>query len=571
MRKSNLFTIIILMITMFVSANAENVQDKLDKVVYRSELDFKDVPLTDVLANISKASGLTIVADSTVKDKTINLYFSRGQKLSHVIEVIKNTTGLNSRVVGDVLVLGGGDAGDMLPTHGKIIGRVIGRMTKKGLEGVEVVLLKDGKETVVKTEVGGNFIIDNVKTGTYIIKGLYEGYKPAGSIIELTGKMPTISHEIVLVETDTMREQLIKDGFVVPDKSDTMEVTKLGQNAGKITEKILLKYELPSKVKPVLDAVVEGVEVISVESKNILVLKGTGEAVETAKQLILELDKPVKQVRITAQVLDISGGLTEKLGVDWSYERNNDTSAAAPTNTGDYINAKMAGGTPTLKFIDYFTDGGKLDIALNILQKTNDAQIASVPSIVTVNGEAAEINITEEQYVGYTEKTDDDGNKVKEPEFKEAGTLLSVTPIIRDNPDGKDEIILEVKTEVSSFKLETATSTGKTDSELAALGAAQKNVTTTKVRVLDGGTIFIGGLKRKDVKNNVTKVPLLGDIPFLGRLFKTEETIAVDRDIFIQIKAEVVTAENMNNEISDETFATSKINFKERIFKGKRK
>ena len=163
--------------------------------------------------------------------------------------------------------------------------------------------------------------------------------------------------------------------------------------------------------------------------------------------------------------------------------------------------------------------------------------------------------VTAEKYIGDTETTDDDGNTTTEPIYKEAGTKLKVKATVRDGGNEKDTIILEVNSEVSSFL-------DITDAN----GATQKNIVTNKVSVLDGGTIFIGGLKRADIVKNTSKIPFLGDIPVFGRLFKNESLTREVKDLIIQIKAEIVTDENMNNDISAEGFKKTSSNITGNIF-----
>lgn len=160
-------------------------------------------------------------------------------------------------------------------------------------------------------------------------------------------------------------------------------------------------------------------------------------------------------------------------------------------------------------------------------------------------------------FVGNEETTDDKGNVSKKPLYKEAGTILTVKPTIRDGGNEKDTIILDINSEVSYFN----TTIGG--------GAAQKNKVQNTVSLQDGGTIFIGGLKRTEVKNYVSKVPFFGDIPVFGKLFQSQTVTNETKDIFIQIKAEIVTAENANDENSSDGFKKSSSDMPQGIFNRK--
>ncbi len=175
-----------------------------------------------------------------------------------------------------------------------------------------------------------------------------------------------------------------------------------------------------------------------------------------------------------------------------------------------------------------------------------------MPSVVIVNGELAEFKVTEEVIVGEKEESDDDNNRVKEPIFEEAGTIFAVTPTIREGLDEADTIILEISSEVSEFDLVTPVASDDPNDEGTYNkdgGAKNQSNIKTKVLVKDGEVIFIGGLKKTSVKETINKVPILGDIPVLGALFRSSEVKNEVRQIYIQITAEIVTDGNKNSEI----------------------
>lgn len=558
----------ILIMTLFLSivsnALAATLEERMDKIVYEKELDFKNVPLSDVLSIISKTSGITIVPEAEIGNLNIDIYFGKGQSLGEIIRTLKATNGLNSRELNSVLILGKNITGHE-GMGGKIVGKVISKKTGEGIENIKIYLVGNEENATISV-VGGNYILPNVDSGTYILKAEGEFYKSAGAIIELS-EDETFNQDIVM-NLDEKAETIVNQ--TIEEKGNTFNNKSLGAvtsgDGNKLsTEKVILKHAFPSEVKAVVDSVVSDVEITAVEKQNILVLKGSDGNIDTAKKLIQELDKPVKQVRITAQILEVTGNLTDNLGIDWSYSSKSDYGSNISPGKAALDTEGLSVGIVSglLNFTDYLSSAGDIIAAsINILKTTNDASIAAIPSIVTLNGEEASINVTGEQNIGTTETTDDDGNTVVEPTFKEAGTILTVTPIIRDGEDEPDTITLTINSELSSFVTDNTGST--------AVGALQKNSASTKVRVQDGGVIFIGGLKRTNVTNEVKKIPLLGDIPILGRLFKSESVVNVQKDVYIQIKAEIVTVENQNDDISSDGFKNSKINLKEKIFPGKR-
>ncbi len=548
-----------LLVAMFFSITLVSfggpIEDKINKIVYSKELDFKNVPLADVLSIITKTSGVTIVPDATVGNINVDIYFGKGQSLGEIIRTIKLTHNLTSRELNNVLILGkdlNGAAG--LP--GTISGRVISKKTGEGVDGIKVYIAGE-KERFSITSIGGYYLIKNIEPGTYILKTEGKDFKASGAIIEVKGN-DGIKSDITLSYTDAALEKMDdKDSSKV--SGNTIGKVRTEQGADKFTEKVQLKHAIANEVKQVIDSVVgKGIEVTSVEKQNMLVLKGDEGNIQTAKNLIAELDKPIKQVRITAQILDIANNLADELGINWGAA-NSAANLSTASNTDNTLLTASGGVFGSLNGIlklatNIGSAGDVISASVNLLQTTSDIEISARPAVVTINGETAELNITNEVKIGDTTTTDDDGNKTTEPTFKEAGTKLKVKATVRDGGNEKDTIMLEITSELSDF-----ISSGE--------GAAQKSVVTNKVSVKDGGTIFIGGLKRIKMDKSENKIPFLGDIPVFGRLFKSEGLSNEKRDVIIQIKAEVVTEENANNEITSEGFMRSKTNLPETLFK----
>lgn len=519
---------------------------KLPQFRFEEDMDFNGARLSDSLALMSKVTGVTIVADSEVKNVVIDLYINKGQPLREVLDIIKVTNGLEEIYIGQVI---------MLTKAGKGSTTLMGKIqnsNKEGVIGVRVNLV-DSEYKSIKTEAGGVFIYDNIRPGVYILKLEKNGYSTSSEVVNIKQNKIT-SIEVILDKKN-------KEGLVIEKKKEGIRGKELGNKKNKegidvITERIQLKHAFAEDIKGVVDSVLGKSIIITAFSKlHMLVLKGEKENIDTAKKLIDDLDRPVKQVRITAQVLDTTDNLLENLGFNWLFSNKDSDISKAQGTEGGSVGLLRASGSigsvptagSTVDFLDIFNDGKNLlSLSINLLQTTQDLSLASVPSVVIVNGELAEFKVTEEVIVGTKVDVDDDGNRTEEPIWEEAGTIFSVTPTIREGGDEPDTIILQVSSEVSSFKL----SSGYDDKS----GAKQQNNIDTRVQVQDGDVIFIGGLKKTEVKKTVSKVPILGDIPVLGFLFRNTSTTNEIRQIYIQLTAEIVTTENGNAEIETSKF-----------------
>ncbi|MCS5420337.1 MULTISPECIES: carboxypeptidase regulatory-like domain-containing protein [Psychrilyobacter] len=516
---------------------------KLPQSRFEEDMDFNGARLSDALALMSKVTGVTMVADSEVKDVVIDLYINKGQPLREVLDIIKVTNGLEEIYVGEVIMLAKTGKGAT-----SLMGKIVGD-SNQGLPGVRVTLVDSGYKSI-RTEAGGVFIYDNIRPGVYILKLEKNGYATSSEVVDI--------RQNKITNIDVILDKKNKEGLVVAKKEEGLREKELGSSKNidgieVITERIQLKHGFAEDIKGVVDSILgETLTVTAFPKLHMLVLKGGKDDIDTAKKLIDDLDRSVKQVRITAQVLETSDDLLEDLGFDWLFS-NKDKDVNDPTNPGKEgtgVGLLSAAGTAgsvatagsTIDFLDIFNDGKNLlDLSINLLQTTSDLSISSVPSVVIVNGELADFKVTEEVIVGTKVEVDDDGNRTEEPIWEEAGTIFSVTPIIREGLDEPDTIILEVSSEVSDFEL---TSGYSGDS-----GGKQQSNISTKVQIQDGDVIFIGGLKKVNVSETVNKVPILGDIPLLGTLFRSTTTKNDITQVYIQLTAEIVTDKNANSEI----------------------
>ena len=532
--------ILFIMVTVGATTTFGATQKNFSRIKFSEDTDFNGTKLTDALALMSKVTNVTLVADSEVKDLAIDLYITKGQSLREVLDIIEITNGLEEAHIGKVIMLTKSGKGTTT-----LMGKVIDN-SNQGISGVRVSIGDTNYKSVI-TQNGGIFIYDNIRPGIYIIKLEKSGYAMTSEVANIKqGKVTNL---------DIVLDKKNKNGKVAVRKEEGIRDKELGSSKSddgieQVTERIQLKHAFADDVKGVVDSILgETLTITAFPKLHMLVIKGEKDNVDTAKQLIDDLDRSIKQVRITAQVLDTTDNLFEDLGFNWLFSNKDDVvNAGKPGGTIGILPANpltgIVSGSSFMNFIDIFNDGKNLlSVSVDMLQNTEDLSISSVPSVVIVNGEEAEFKVTEEVIVGEREESDDDNNRVKEPIFEEAGTIFTVTPTIREGIDEPDTIILEIDSEVSDFKLtKSGTYNNKGGSKI------QSNI-STKIQVQDGDVIFIGGLKKTTVKETVNKVPILGDIPVLGTLFRNTSTTNNVRQVYIQITAEIVDDLNKNNEV----------------------
>lgn len=284
------------------------------------------------------------------------------------------------------------------------------------------------------------------------------------------------------------------------------------------------------------------------ERTNVLVVKDTADVIGNVKRMLDILDIPVKQVVIEARMVTIDDGFDEALGVRWGVTKTdghgNGTSGTIEGNDGSgnndgtsgitrpgvedrlNVNLPVTNAAGTLAFqVARLANGTLLDLELSALEKESKAEIIASPRVTTANQKPALIEQGTE--IPYVESSSSGATSVT---FKKAVLSLKVTPQI--TPDNR--VILDL-TVTQDTKGETVP-TGTGD----AVSINAQSI-TTQVLVNNGETLVLGGIYQQTIKNDVTKVPLLGDIPGLGYLFKKTTSENKKRELLIFVTPRIVT------------------------------
>jgi type IV pilus assembly protein PilQ len=236
---------------------------------------------------------------------------------------------------------------------------------------------------------------------------------------------------------------------------------------------------------------------------NTLILTDTPRKIQEVRELLARLDVPARQVMIEARVVLATDGWSRDLGTRLSFA----VGGINPSNAigvGQALPIAPGAGNLLVSLLDP-ANGNLLDLELRALEEDNRGKVISNPRVMTSNQKPAVIlNGTQIPYI--TPGTDNTNATVT---FKDAFLCLLVDPQILNN----DSVILTVEVQKDSVR----------DIALALGGnpAIDTKRIKTQVRVNNGETLVLGGIFDGDESTTVSKVPLLGDIPGLGYLFKT--------------------------------------------------
>ena len=276
---------------------------------------------------------------------------------------------------------------------------------------------------------------------------------------------------------------------------------------------------------------------------NSIIAYQTEDKLEELRRIVAQLDIPVRQVMIEARIVEANVGFDKEVGVRWggTFNRSGDQGnfvGYGNDDRGDENGDEGADSSGNFPFVDmgslnrtsgfgigFITDNTILDLELSAMEKTGNGEVVSQPKVMTSDKETAKI--LKGQEVPYQEASSSGATTTS---FKEAALALEVTPQI--TPDSR--IIMEVKVTKDAPDFTKSVN---------GVPPIDKNEVNAKVLVADGETIVIGGVFTNKQSKTVDKVPFLGDLPYLGRLFK--------RDVVEDSKTELLvflTPRIMNNQ-----------------------
>ncbi|MCF2994497.1 type IV pilus secretin PilQ [Neisseria gonorrhoeae] len=273
---------------------------------------------------------------------------------------------------------------------------------------------------------------------------------------------------------------------------------------------------------------------------NTLIVTDTRSVIEKFRKLIDELDVPAQQVMIEARIVEAADGFSRDLGVKFGAtgrkKLKNETSAFGwGVNSGfgggdkweaqTKINLPVATAANSISLVRAISSGA-LNLELSASESLSKTKTLANPRVLTQNRKEAKIESGYE--IPFTVTTASGGGNSTNTELKKAVLGLTVTPNI--TPDG--QIIMTVK-----INKDSPAQCASGNNTILCISTKSLN---TQAMVENGGTLIVGGIYEENNGNTLTKVPLLGDIPVIGNLFKTRGKKTDRRELLIFITPRII-------------------------------
>jgi len=284
-----------------------------------------------------------------------------------------------------------------------------------------------------------------------------------------------------------------------------------------------------------------------------LIILATGEQIKNIRETIKKIDVPQAQVYVKARIIEVNTDLAKQIGMRYGFEGGKITSRgliSAAANLGasslnisqnllGFLNNETTqvtnGNTITtqnrpFKFKEGITQVFALGAKLDLLKQGGAAHVLSEPSVLCTNNKEATIQVGQTQSIltQAQQSTQSAGNIINNYSREDIGITLKVKPRLSSN----NKVTLEVEAEIEDI--------------LPGSSAAADRPTTTKRKVVtnaivnNGETIILGGLIKSSGGKNSTKVPLLGEIPGINSLFKSDADVGSKINVVIYLTPYIV-------------------------------
>ena len=565
-------------------------------------LNYEDVDIKKVTQDIAQFSKKTIILDPRVKGK-ITIYSNANLNREQVWDVYLRTIQVNGfsailedgflRVVPEneatrdntedfsggsfetaVIPLKNRSTEEILPMIKPITGR---QSHLSSIPSVNSILLVDRVSNVERVRDLLNNLDKNNTAKISIIKlNKLSSIEGARILDRLKAQnIPTINDFIAIPFTPSNSIILSANDLVTQNIKSTLKLLDKDITSDDSMDVIYLKYAQAADLAAILNSIsgsfisdAEGMKTVIThhEKTNSLIVSTSGDNLNSIRSIIAKLDIRRAQVLVEAIVVDLSENAARRLGVEAIYSGNDENSIPVGITRFSGSGADLlaiAGAADDQQDVTLTTTAissllntqglvagfgdltkGKDNFVgiLNAIADDTDSNILSTPSILAMDNEPARLFIGQEIPITTGESLGtNNSNPFRTTSRQEVGIELEITPQINEGAS----VILNIKQGVSGIA-------GVSQSGIDII--TNKREIETTVLVDNNQIIVLGGLIDEDIQEVVSKVPLLGSIPVLGRLFQSSSKSTSTKNLMVFLKPTILTDSDVANQISLEKY-----------------
>ncbi|MDG1722154.1 MAG: type II secretion system secretin GspD [SAR86 cluster bacterium] len=565
-------------------------------------LNYEDADIKKVSQDIARFAKKTIILDPRVKGK-ITIYSNASLNSDQVWDVYLRTIQVNgfSSVADDGVVRivpeneATRDENDINDENGNFLTSVIPLVNRTAAEILPMIKPITGRQSHLSSipSINSILIVDrlsNVKRIRSLLEDLDKDNSAKITIIKLENlssieavrildklkaqNNPTINNFVAIPFSPSNSVILSANTTITTNIEKTLASLDADVKADKSIDVIYLKYSKAEDISAILNSVSgrfaaspDGIQTVIThhEKTNSLVVSSEESNLPGIRNLISKLDIRRAQVLVEAIIVELSETAAQNLGIETLYTGDGDVpigvtsydvgtgpdllaiagsaaSDGADATLSQLATSSLLGSQGLVAGLGDFTGAGNFAGILSAVANDQNSNILSTPSVIAMDNTESKLLIGQEIPITTGESLGSSNvNAFRTTSREEVGIKLTVTPQINEG----SSVILKIEQEVSSV---AGTYASGVD-----LITNNRTIQTT-VLADNGQIIVLGGLIDEDIQENISKVPLLGSIPILGKLFQSSSTQVIKKKLFVFIRPTILIDSDSINELSAEKY-----------------
>lgn len=565
-------------------------------------LNYEDADIKKVSQDIARFAKKTIILDPRVKGK-ITIYSNASLNSDQVWDVYLRTIQVNgfSSVADNGVVRivpeneATRDENNINDENGNFLTSVIPLVNRTAAEILPMIKPITGRQSHLSSipSINSILIVDrlsNVKRIRSLLEDLDKDNSAKITIIKLENlssieavrildklkaqNNPTINNFVAIPFSPSNSVILSANTTITTNIEKTLASLDADVKADKSIDVIYLKYSKAEDISAILNSVSgrfaaspDGIQTVIThhEKTNSLVVSSEESNLPGIRNLISKLDIRRAQVLVEAIIVELSETAAQNLGIETLYTGDGDVpigvtsydvgtgpdllaiagsaaSDGADATLSQLATSSLLGSQGLVAGLGDFTGAGNFAGILSAVANDQNSNILSTPSVIAMDNTESKLLIGQEIPITTGESLGSSNvNAFRTTSREEVGIKLTVTPQINEG----SSVILKIEQEVSSV---AGTYASGVD-----LITNNRTIQTT-VLADNGQIIVLGGLIDEDIQENISKVPLLGSIPILGKLFQSSSTQVIKKKLFVFIRPTILIDSDSINELSAEKY-----------------
>jgi len=536
--KKEIFIITLILVLGFSLGVVAGPQDKIE------DMNFRNADIVDVLRAIAEVADVNLITDSQVVGNiTVHLQDITFEKS---LDLITKTRGLDYKWDNNTVVVAQPEKIDQI--YSNLVTEFV-KVNSSDFENIGIIVKEIFPETLISMDIsrrqfiikGESNRVEEIKEminrldSAKVLKGssgtdfenreseetkLYsESYTVLNAdLADLESKLRIVNSNLNF-QVNPLTETITISGEEESVKSILSMAKTYDQSLEPETRKIRVDYIDTAQITEIINKFYPDIQLHVNAKRKEIIINGAKNKLDGVSELIKEINTPQYQVIIETRVEEISSDLTREIGMKYSDSMD--------VGIGDII---IERNTDLDKIEDLTYKWPEI---FKLLDTSSDSKTLARPSLMTLNGEEANLSITDKEPYAVQEE-DDDGDITTTWEYAEAGVKLTFTPWITEN----DEIELKIAPEVSSFYEINPDRYSNIDTTPPP--ATKTRSVETTLRLNNNETFVIGGLIQTDGEGKITKIPLLGDLPIFGELFKSRSKSESTNELLIFVTPRII-------------------------------